>query len=57
MSFRHTGDAPILKQAKFKVPAKSSIFDLTGLLKKQLRLSPTDSLVRPAMRARVAMET
>ena len=46
VSFRHTGDAPILKQAKFKVSAKSNILDLTGMLKKQLHLSPHDSLVR-----------
>ena len=43
---RATGDAPILKQNKFKLRASSNFATLIELLRKQLRFKDTDSLVR-----------
>lgn len=46
--FRHTGDAPILKQSKFKVPADAQFQVVTELLRKHLGLASEDPLVRVA---------
>jgi len=42
--FRHTGDAPILKQSKFKVPADAQFQVVTELLRKHLGLASEDPL-------------
>ena len=42
--FRHTGDAPILKQSKFKVPASAKFSVVLQLLRSHLRLPPEASL-------------
>ena len=45
VSFKHTGDAPILKQTKFKVPADAPFQTITALLRRTLGLKPQDPLV------------
>ena len=47
VSFKHTGDAPIMRQSKFKVPADAPFQTVTAMLRKQLGLQPQDSLVQP----------
>ena len=44
--FRHTGSAPILRQQKFKVPSDARFSTVTTLLRKQLGMTPDNSLVR-----------
>uniref|UniRef100_A0A7S4C2C5 Ubiquitin-like protein ATG12 n=1 Tax=Chrysotila carterae TaxID=13221 RepID=A0A7S4C2C5_CHRCT len=44
VSFRHTGDAPVLRQSKFKLPAKLRFHEVASLLRQHLQLQPTDSL-------------
>eukprot|EP00300_Choanocystis_sp_HF-7_P008328 c15853_g1_i3.p1 GENE.c15853_g1_i3~~c15853_g1_i3.p1 ORF type:complete len:115 (+),score=13.84 c15853_g1_i3:37-381(+) len=39
-----TGNAPILKQSKFKVSASDSFQFIIDFLRKQLKFKPTDSL-------------
>ena len=46
VQFRHTGDAPILKQSKFKVPAGAKFSVVSQLLRQHLRLEPEETLVR-----------
>ncbi len=46
--FQHTGDAPILKEKKFKVPADARFSTIATLLRSKLRLAADDSLVRAA---------
>ena len=48
VSFKHTGDAPILKQTKFKVPANAPFQTVSALLRRTLGLQPSDPLVRRA---------
>ena len=43
--FKHTGDAPILRTAKFKVPADAPFQTVTALLRKALGLQAQDPLV------------
>lgn len=45
VSFKHTGDAPILKQSKFKVPANAPFQTVSALLRRTLGLQPSDPLV------------
>ena len=46
VQFRHTGNAPILRQQKFKVPADARFSTVTSLLRSHLRLTSDDPLVR-----------
>lgn len=46
VQFRHTGNAPILKQQKYKVPADARFSTLATLLRSHLRLSADEPLVR-----------
>ena len=45
VNFKHTGDAPILRTAKFKVPADAPFQTVTALLRKALGLQAQDPLV------------
>ena len=45
VNFKHTGDAPILRTAKFKVPADAPFHTVTALLRKALGLQAQDPLV------------
>lgn len=54
VQFRHAGDAPILKQAKFKVPATARFQVVTQLLRSHLHLETDDPLVRRAPPPRAA---
>ena len=45
VNFKHTGDAPILRTAKFKVPADAPFHTVTALLRKALGLQVQDPLV------------
>ena len=45
VSFKHTGDAPILRTTKFKVPADAPFQTVTALLRKALGLQAQDPLV------------
>ena len=47
VSFRHAGNAPILKQSKFKLPADVRFQAVTETLRSHLRMGPEDALVRP----------
>eukprot|EP01111_Echinosteliopsis_oligospora_P005255 TRINITY_DN1850_c0_g1_i2.p1 TRINITY_DN1850_c0_g1~~TRINITY_DN1850_c0_g1_i2.p1 ORF type:complete len:121 (-),score=33.77 TRINITY_DN1850_c0_g1_i2:100-462(-) len=42
--FKNTGNAPALKQKKFKMQATSSFRSVVEVLQKQLKFSPTDPL-------------
>ncbi|KAL6057398.1 Ubiquitin-like protein [Balamuthia mandrillaris] len=42
--FKSAGDAPALKQTKFKLQAKANFQNVIDFLRKQLRLKPTDPL-------------
>ena len=44
VSFRHAGDAPILKQSKFKLLADVKFCTVVELLRGHLKLQPSDSL-------------
>lgn len=44
VSFRHTGNVPILRQSKFKLPASVSFATVSSLLRQHLQLKPTDPL-------------
>ena len=45
VNFKHTGDAPILRTTKFKVPADAPFQTVTALLRKALGLQAQDPLV------------
>ena len=45
VQFRHVGDAPVLKQARFKVPASAQFRVITEMLRSQLNLPPATPLV------------
>ena len=53
VSFKHTGDAPILRTTKFKVPADAPFQTVTALLRKALGLETQDPLVRVHAHRRV----
>jgi ubiquitin-like protein ATG12 len=44
VSFRHAGNAPILKQSKFKLPADVRFAAVTETLRTHLRMGPEDAL-------------
>ena len=56
VNFKHTGDAPILRTTKFKVPADAPFQTVTALLRKALGLQAQDPLVcaRPQHRVPTA---
>lgn len=44
VQFKHTGDAPMLKQSKFKVPESAKVSVVLTILRTQLQLEPDQSL-------------
>jgi hypothetical protein len=46
VQFKATGNAPIMKQNKFKISAHQRFGSVADFLRKQLRVKPGDTLVR-----------